>query len=68
MILDRWTIVKNKSIKDRDSNRNWFHEICTRIKVINEPPYRKIYIDYILIAEYLTGSKYEEINALVTQA
>ena len=59
-------MFKNKSIKDRDSKIKWVHEIGTRIKVINEPPYRKIYIDYILIAEYLIGSKYEEINALVT--
>jgi transposase len=66
MIKERGAMVKNKSIKDRDSNRKWVHEIGTRIKVINEPPYRKIYIDYILIAEYLIGSKYEEINALVT--
>ena len=51
-------MVKNKSIKDQDSNRKWVHEIGTRIKVINEPPTEKIYIDYILISEYLIGSKY----------
>jgi transposase len=55
----------NKNIKDRDPNRKWVHEIGTRIKVINGPPYRQIYIDYVLIAEYLIGSKFEEATALI---
>jgi transposase len=53
------------TIKDRDSNRRWIHEIGTKIRVINGPPYRRIYIDNVLIAEYLVGSKFEEATALV---
>ncbi len=55
-----------KSIKDRDPNRNWLHEIGIRIKVINDPPYRRIYIDNVLIGDYLIGNKFEENVALVT--
>lgn len=53
------------TIKDRDSNRRWVHEIGTKIRVINDPPYRRIYIDNVLIAEYLIGRKFEEATALV---
>lgn len=54
-----------KSIKDRDPNRKWVHEIGTKVKVINNPPYRQMFIEYVLIAEYLIGSKFEEATALV---
>ena len=52
-----------KSIKDRDPNRKWVHEIGTKVKVINDPPYRQMFIEYVLIAEYLIGSKFVRIIA-----
>ena len=48
----------NMNIKDWDSNRKWIHR--NKNQSINNPPYRQIYINYVLIAEYLIGSKFEE--------
>ena len=55
-----------KSINERDINKKWTHTIEGKILVINDPPYRQVFIDSILIADYLIGSKFEEATALVT--
>ena len=56
---------RQRTIKDQDPNRRWTYDVNTRIRVVNDPPYRQIYIDYIMIAEYMTGSKFEEEAAIV---
>ena len=54
------------SVRERDCNRNWIVDLNTKVKVINEAPYRKIYINYVLIAEYIIGDLFNEALALVT--
>ena len=55
----------HRSIKKRDPNRRWIHEIGSKIRVTNDPPFRRIHIDSVLIADYLIGSRFEEATALV---
>lgn len=54
------------SVRERDCNRNWIVDLNTKVRVKNEAPYRKIYIDYVLIAEYIIGDLFNESLALVT--
>ena len=54
------------SVRERDCNRNWIVDLNTKVRVINEAPYRKIYINYVLIAEYIIGDLFNEALALVT--
>jgi transposase len=54
------------SVDERDCNSNWTMVLNTKVRVKNEAPYRKIYIDYILIAEYINGDGFNEAHALVT--
>jgi len=54
------------SVKERDCNSNWTMVLNARVRVNNEVPYRKIYIDYILISEYIIGDGFNEALALVT--
>jgi transposase len=56
------------SINERDSNKRWTHSIDGKILVVNDPPYRQIFIGSVLIADYLIGSKFEEATALVILA
>ena len=55
-----------KSVRMRGCNNNWTMVLNTKVRVINEAPYRRIYIDYILIAEYINGDHFNEAHALVT--
>src|SRR5665647_2088183 len=57
-----------KSINERDPNKRWNHHIEGKVLVVNDPPYRQIFIDSVLIADYLIGSKFEEATALVILA
>ena len=54
------------SVRERDCNSNWTMVLNTKVRVKNEAPYRRIYIDYILIAEYINGDHFNEAHALVT--
>jgi len=54
------------SVRMRGCNNNWTMVLNTKVRVINEAPYRRIYIDYILIAEYINGDHFNEAHALVT--
>lgn len=54
------------SVRERDCNSNWTMVLNSKVRVKNEAPYRKIYIDYVLIAEYINGDDFNEAHALVT--
>ena len=54
------------SVRKRDCNSNWTMVLNTKVRVKNEAPYRRIYIGYILIAEYINGDHFNEAHALVT--
>lgn len=58
--------MRYNTIKERNPNEKWTHAIEGNIQIINEPPYRKIFIGSVMLAEYLIGSKFEEAHALVT--
>ena len=54
------------SVRERNCNSNWTMILNSKVRVINEPPYRKIYIGFVLIAEYINGDYFNEALALVT--
>lgn len=55
----------HRSIKERDPNRRRIHEIGSKNRVTNDPLFRWVHIDSVLIADYLIGSRFEEATALV---
>jgi len=58
--------MSNKSIREQGCNGNWTLVLNAKVIVKNEAPYRKIYIDHVLIAEYINGDYFNEALALVT--
>ena len=58
--------MSNKSIREQGCNGNWTLVLNAKVIVKNEAPYRKIYIDHVLIAEYINGDYFNEAHALVT--
>lgn len=58
--------MSTNSVRERDCNSNWTMVLNTKVRVKNEAPYRKIHIDYVLIAEYINGDYFNEAHALVT--
>jgi len=57
--------MEKYSIKDLNPNEKW-EIIRSRLKVVNNPPFRQILIDYVLVAEYIAGDRFHEALALVT--
>ncbi len=58
--------MATKSIKGLDRNKNWTVTINSKLMVVNEAPFRKIYIDNVLLAEYMSGDNFNQALALVT--
>lgn len=52
-------------IKNLSQNEKWEFD-HGRFKVINNPPFRQVLIDYVLIAEYIAGDHFYEALAMVT--
>ena len=53
------------NIKELDFNKDWTVHLNKKIMINNKPPYRKININNVIIAEYIIGDHFNEALALV---